>query len=189
MLFERAPLISGKPGNDIKVNMQPVWIYPSFRTVALWTAMAAAGVGLLFLLAKLLRKVRRQVQLMRMSPRERALTELAELMAKDLIRKDRVKDFYLELTMIVRRYIERAHAIRAPEQTTEEFLAAVSRDPRFSREVVAKLKAFLEAADLVKFAAHRPPEPDIRRSTGTAREYIETDAASAAATDQQQANK
>jgi len=112
-----------------------------------------------------------------MSPRERALEELAELMARDLVGKNMVKEFYLELTMIVRRYIERAHAIRAPEQTTEEFLAAVSSDNRFGQEVINRLRLFLEAADLVKFAAYHPESDAISRATETARSYVVTDAA------------
>jgi len=180
VVLERAAPISGKPGIDIKVSLAPVWVYPTFKTVALWVLLAALAAAAVVGLWKLGRKVQRQVRLMRMSPRERALHELAELIARNLIGQNLIKEFYLALTLIVRRYIERAHKVRAPEQTTEEFLAAVSRDRRFSREVVEKLKAFLQAADLVKFAAHRPKEDEITRATGTAREYIETDAAGAA---------
>ena len=112
-----------------------------------------------------------------MSPRERALRELNELLARDLIGHGRVKDFYIELTMVVRRYIERRHAIRAPEQTTEEFLIAVRDDPRFRDDAGRKLGEFLKAADLVKFAAHRPSGEDVNAATSTARRYIEADAA------------
>ena len=100
---------------------------------------------------------------------------LAELLARDLVGQNRVKEFYVELTMVVRRYIERQHAVRAPEQTTEEFLAAAGRDRRFDAETVDRLKAFLEAADLVKFAAYRPPAGTTDTATSTAREYIEED--------------
>jgi hypothetical protein len=103
------------------------------------------------------------------------MLELAALLKRDLIARGDPKEFYLELTMIVRRYIERSHGVRAPEQTTEEFLAAASWDPRFSREVLAKLREFLQAADLVKFAAHRPAPGAAERATDTARDYIETD--------------
>jgi len=177
VVFDTAPVINGKADKDIGVNMTPVWIYPTFKTVSLYLLLGLAVVALIFLAWKLLKRVHRQIRLMRMSPRERALEELAELIKKDLIGKNLVKEFYLEITMIVRRYIERAHSIRAPEQTTEEFLAAVSSDTRFSRDVLKKLKAFLEAADLVKFAAYRPDQDAISNSTETARGYIETDAA------------
>lgn len=177
VVFERVPVIDGQPASDIEDSLTPVRIYPPFKTVLLSLLAAVVLIGLFFLAWKLAGRIRRRIQLARMSPRERALFELEELLGKDLIARHQVKEFYLELTMIVRRYIERAHTIRAPEQTTEEFLAAVSQDTRFSREVVSRLRAFLEAADLVKFAADRPTDSAIRIATQTARDYVETDAA------------
>lgn len=173
--IEFLPPGDGNVPSDINTDIKPVWIYPTFRTVALWTAAGILGIGIIWLVFRLSRRVREEIQLRRMSPRERALKELARLMAKHLPEKDMVKDFYLELTMIVRRYIERRHAIRAPEQTTEEFLEAVTQDRRFSPAVIKTLKEFLEAADLVKFAAHRPGKASIDRSTETARNYIISD--------------
>lgn len=177
LILDTAPVIDGKADKDISASLKPIWIYPPFKTVVLYFFFIILGIAAIYLAWKLMKKLRRQIQLLRMSPKERALEELAELMARDLVGKNLVKEFYLELTMIVRRYIERAHTIRAPEQTTEEFLGAVSSDARFNREVIIRLKAFLEAADLVKFAAYHPDQESIRRATDTARGYVETDAA------------
>lgn len=163
------------PGKEIAAARGPVWIYPGLRGFILYTLMALGLAALGYLIWRLIRKVRRAVKLRRMSPRERALFELAELMARDLVGHHRVKEFYFELTMIVRAYIERAHAIRAPEQTTEEFLAAVSSDARFSRDVVRKLREFMQAADLVKYAGIQPTPASVDTATSTARNYIETD--------------
>ena len=176
MVFDTTPPVIGKPANDINDSMSPAWICPSFRTIAAWVAGILLAVALLYGLWRLGKKIHRQVKLMRMSPKERALFELQELMEKDLPSKQLVKEFYVELTMIVRRYIERAHSVRAPEQTTEEFLSAVSSDSRFSRETVAKLRQFLQAADLVKFAAYTPESDAVTEAAGTAKEYIVTDA-------------
>lgn len=175
--FEATPPIAGKPAEDIETVLNPLWVYPSFKTVAMYVLLGLLAIVIAILIWRLSRRIHHQIKLMRMSPKERALYELSSLLAKDLITKNLVKEFYLELTMIVRRYIERSHSIRAPNQTTEEFLAAVANDPRFSEDVLARLKAFLEAADLVKFAAYRPSIDIIGRATDTAREYIEKDAA------------
>ena len=78
--------------------------------------------------------------------------------------------------MIVRRYIERQHSIRAPEQTTQEFLDAIAGNPHFNRDTVRKLRDFLMAADLVKFAGYAPDTDTVDQSVTTARVYIETDA-------------
>ncbi len=179
IVLDVTPTTDADPGTDIHDAMDPVWIRPPFREVAGYALLVLGIAALAVLLWKLAGRLHRQVKLMRMSPRERALKELAILLGKDLIHKKQVKAFYLELTMIVRRYIERAHKVRAPEQTTEEFLAAVTDDPQFSREVVTRLKDFLQAADLVKFAAYNPSDRDIDSATTTARSYIEQDAAEA----------
>jgi len=175
VVLQTRPLLQDDAGEDVQVDLSPVRVYPAPETLALYSLLAILGLGTIVLAVLLLRRIHRTAKQRRLSARERALKELAVLIAKDLIGQDRTKDFYVELTMIVRRYVERAHAVRAPEQTTEEFLLAVSDDPRFSAEVVRRLRAFLEAADLVKFAAHRPDRPAVDGSIRTAREYIETD--------------
>jgi hypothetical protein len=176
IVLDAAPIIKGTPGKDIMGPRSPVPIRPGLKTIAGYLlgllAIGAIGYGIWWAA----RHLHRAVKLRRMSPRERALHELADLLARDLVGRDQIKDFYFELTMIVRAYIERAHAIRAPEQTTEEFLLAVSRDPRFSPDVVGRLRTFLQAADKVKYAAYRPDQPTVNQALSTAQTYIETDA-------------
>lgn len=176
LVLSSEPVVKGDPGSSLAAVRSPVHVYPGLGSVLLYLVIAAGLGALGVLLWWAARRIHREVRLRRMSPRERALHELAELLARDLVSKDRVKDFYFELTMIVRAYIERAHAIRAPEQTTEEFLVAVSQDPRFSPAVITRLRAFLQAADLVKYAAYRPDKESVDQSLATARTYVETDA-------------
>jgi len=175
LLFQAVGIAKGSPGATIHDIANPAWIYPPVKTVALWALSIVGTAGAIYLLWWLSRRIHKAIKLRRMSPRERALYELSELLAHDLIGKQKIKEFYMELTMIVRRYIERAHAIRAPEQTTEEFLVAVTRNPGFTREVVTKLKIFLQTSDLVKFAAYRPERKIIDQTLSTARDYIDTD--------------
>lgn len=156
-------------------EVNPRWVRPETRTILIWIGAGVLGVALLVLLWKLVSRVKEEVALRRMSPKERAMRELATLLRRDLIHSNQVKEFYFELTMIVRRYIERQHGVRAPEQTTEEFLSAVSTDTRFTADVISRLRAFLQAADLVKYAAYNPDAEGIGKATETATDYIEHD--------------
>ena len=108
-----------------------------------------------------------------MSPIERAWAELQRLLSRNLPGKGLYKDFYVELTMVVRRYIERTHGIHAPEQTTQEFLLAAAKHPLFKREVLAQLQTFLESADLVKFAGQEATLAMAEDATQKAKRYIE----------------
>lgn len=105
------------------------------------------------------------------TPRELASRELDALLAQHLAERD-VKQFYVELTGVVRRYIERTTGVHAPEQTTEEFLNEISRRGTFANEEGRRLRSFLESADLVKFAAHQPREGDIGQSVDRARAFV-----------------
>lgn len=161
--------------DSINDRLKPLWIYPSGKEIAIFVLIIAVSVVVAWLLLRLLKGLHREAQLRRMSPKERAMKELEILLAKHLPSKALFKEFYIELTMIVRRYIERKHEIHAPEQTTEEFLAAISSDSRFSQEVLHTLKEFLESADLVKFAAYHPEQGSVDGAIDTARTYISID--------------
>ncbi len=168
------PVIAAPKVADIR---GPRRVMPSWRMLlrrAAGWALLAAGAWLAW---RLIRRLRRFWRLRQMSPRQRALYELEQLLSSRLRAAGRQKEFFAALSLIVRRYIERAHAIRAPEQTTEEFLTAVAADARFDPAVLAKLSEFLRNADLVKFAAWQPDDPVAARAVQTAREYIETDGA------------
>ena len=91
-------------------------------------------------------------RLPRSSPRRRWRLLLAE----NLPGRGLVKEFYLRLTGIVRQYVEDTTGIRAPEQTTEEFLRDMRSSAAFPPERSVRLAEFLEAADLVKYAGQQP---------------------------------
>jgi hypothetical protein len=92
-------------------------------------------------------------------------------MGSELARKD-VKAFYVELTGIVRRYIEQTKGLRAPEQTTEEFLQEATVARLFADDERRRLQEFLETADLVKYAALRPLSHDLADSVARAKAFM-----------------
>lgn len=155
---------------------QPAYIAPTPTEILRWVAIALAALALLFACVLLARKLKRKIEVMRMSPVERARYELEQLLAKDLPAKGQYKAFYFAITSIIRTYIERQHGIRAPELTTPEFLQAATTRPAFSPAVVEQLQAFLEAADLVKFAAWTPTQRAIEETIETAQQYLAEDA-------------
>jgi len=127
----------------------------------------------------------RAAQALLLSPREKAQLELQKLWNSGLAGRD-AKLYYVELTGIVRRYIEVTTGVRAPEQTTEEFLYEISRNDTFAPDERRRLKNFLEAADLVKFAAHRPRPEDVEASYERAMEFVGCEHSNAVLDDQPQ---
>ena len=150
----------------------------SWKLVGICAAILAGLAALVASAYLIIRKIKLMVKIHRMSPIERALYELDELLKKGLPGRGFYKDFYVELTMVVRRYIERRHAVRAPNLTTEEFLRAAQANAAFSPEAIAELKRFLESADMVKFAGVEATPQMADSATGKAKDYLTTDNAS-----------
>jgi len=119
----------------------------------------------------LVRYVVRRVKEHRMSPIERAWVELDRLLKKGLPGRGRYKDFYVELTMVVRRYVQRKYGIKAPHLTTEEFFEEIGARGMKSED----LKKFLESADLVKFAGVQATPEMADEATDSARGYLKGD--------------
>ncbi|TWT40885.1 hypothetical protein RAS1_35700 [Phycisphaerae bacterium RAS1] len=108
-----------------------------------------------------------------------AMRCLKELEAAGLVERGEARDYYYRLTEIVRAYVERKFALAAPEKTTEEFLTLISRDRGRLPYEADKLRAFLEACDMVKYAALQPRREDADAALQTARAFVNATAAAA----------
>lgn len=84
-----------------------------------------------------------------------ALARLEALRQQKLWQADRAKEYHIELTDIVRQYLEQQFGIMALEQTTDEITYAMERQG-IDRALIADLRKVLLLADLVKFAKARP---------------------------------
>jgi len=100
-----------------------------------------------------------------------ALQALQRLEEQNLIGQQQIDAFYVQLSAILRRYIEWRFRLRAPEQTTEEFLAAALISDGLTTHRDA-LRAFLQHCDLVKFARHEPTSDDMQRTFDSAKTFV-----------------
>ena len=165
---EKRESVTGEMEADPRRDLPPLtWKLAGMIALAL-----AAAAGLAAILWKAGKLAFRKVREHYMSPIERARAELGRLLDAKLPQQGRYKDFYVELTMVVRRYIQRKYGVKAPHLTTEEFL-------REAKDVCAKageeLKEFLESADMVKFAGVAATIEMTDEATRRAKEYLEGD--------------
>lgn len=123
----------------------PLWLY------------FAAGVAVLAVIVLLIwwwivrrrRKPEEPVDLR--DPWEIAFEELALLQGKNYPVAGEFKQFYIELTEIVRAYLQRIYRMPVLDMTTYEFLTAIVQED-IEEDLYNRLKAFLDFGDLVKFA-------------------------------------
>ncbi len=106
-----------------------------------------------------------------------ALQALEELSPAKWFAERRVREFYYRLSEVLRAYIERKFGLHAPEMTTEEFLGMLARDSSALPYDAYRLRQFLEACDLVKYAALEPQVGDAEQAVSTARAFVHTTAA------------
>lgn len=102
-----------------------------------------------------------------------ALEALQRLQQQDLITQKRIEEFYVQLSDILRRYVEWRFGLRAPEQTTEEFLAVALATGGLIATHRELLSDFLQHCDLVKFARYQPSPDDMQQAWESARVFVE----------------
>jgi len=166
--------------DDLEAIQGPVALPKPRSWTLLWTVAACSCLAVVALSIWLVRRQKASQPERALTPRELAYLELQQILEAELSERD-VKAFYVELTGVVRRYIERTTGIHAPEQTTEEFLREIGSSGVFVADERERLASFLESADLVKFAAHEPTTDDIEESFTRAKLFIGLETQGAAA--------
>jgi hypothetical protein len=100
-----------------------------------------------------------------------AINKLKELRDRKLWQHDQVKEYYVELSDIVREYLEKRYIIKTHEKTTDEILAGL-RHIDISNENRNKLKQILTLADLAKFAKEKPLPAENEASFDMAVDFV-----------------
>jgi hypothetical protein len=102
-----------------------------------------------------------------------ALRALARLEHAPRTTPAQIEAFYVDLSQVLRVYLERRFGLRAPERTTEEFLRELDAGDQLARDHRGALQQFLQRCDLVKFAAQVPDEAAHRSTFQLALAFVE----------------
>jgi hypothetical protein len=142
-----------------------LWLYVSVGAVAL----GAGGIGA-FLFWR--RRRLTPATVVTKAAHEVAYEELETLLAERLVERGERKGFYVQLSSILRHYIENRFSLRAPERTTEEFLADLRATDVLMPAHKDLLKEFLEHCDMVKFAEHSPTNDEIQKTFDACKRFV-----------------
>jgi hypothetical protein len=143
-----------------------------------WIGLAILALILAFILYLIFRKKKEKIELENLiPPYDLAMQRLGKLDEKLLWQAGKVKQYYIELTDIIRTYIERELNIPALESTTDELMETIKDFNKIKtldlpKETVNNLQKLLREADLVKFAKHKPNEKDIEEHRGDTESII-----------------
>ena len=144
------------------IDGQPWWV---------WTTICIlVVVGLTVLLTVLLKPKRHERAPPPAKPWVLAESAIHRLRGRLPLPADEV---FVELTDIIRRYIEAVYTIRATESTTPEFLREINREgSELFTEHRLLLTDFLTAADMVKFARLESSQSQIEDTMKLAMKFI-----------------
>jgi hypothetical protein len=106
-------------------------------------------------------------------PWDRALARLEALRGRAVNTEAEVQAYYVEVSSIVRDYLEDRFRVRAPEMTTEEFLAAAATEQHLTEAHRLLLSQFLLHCDLVKFAHGRSTALDRAGLIASAERFVQ----------------
>ncbi|MFH0947787.1 MAG: BatD family protein [Elusimicrobiota bacterium] len=93
-------------------------------------------------------------------PYEYIISELQKLQSSNLIEEGKIKEFFIQLSFIVRVYVSKIFAVDILDMTTAETLKTL-RKKDADRKFLLQLQDFLETSDLVKFAKYVPDKKEV----------------------------
>ena len=143
---------------DIKgVYKAPIWWWGIFRWVLLAVLLAGVGVAGYYLITYLQRRkleeAGNEVVTEPLRPAEEvALEKLDAIKEKKIWQQGQVKEYYTQLTDVVREYIARRFEVSSVEQTSDETLRDIRPLLSERKDLYDQLRKMLTLADLVKFA-------------------------------------
>ena len=146
-------------GTDIRDIRGPLSIPRSWLVIGLWVlALALAAGGGYWLAHRARRRATDEGPVSEGPPRpahEIAYEALGWLESSTLLRQGRIKEYYIEVSDIIRRYLEGRYGIRALEMTSREVLHQLE-GAEVGPDIHWRFASFFEQCDLVKFAKYRP---------------------------------
>jgi len=107
-----------------------------------------------------------------LTPMETAIEELETLKNKDYLDKELWKEFYIELTFIIKKFYEEYYFIHLKESTTEEILPTM-------KEVIPKkeykfFKTLFTSSDFIKFAKQESNKKRCESDFSSVEEILKT---------------
>lgn len=159
-------------GDDLKPPLGPLGALsvddpPRWPWLGAGLALALAGIALSVVFWRLRARGKNR------SAYEIALARLAELEARPRPGAEAMDSFFVEISDLVRRYLEDRFALHAPELTTEEFLEVASSSPDLTLDDRRFLQNFLGNADQVKFARLVPAEDEVETVLSAVRSFLQ----------------
>jgi hypothetical protein len=166
------------PQGDIKDVKPPIgapWKFEDFLPfLIVLTTLVAALLGYWYYR----RKKRQRAEVLALTkpsipPTQAALKALHLLEDKKLWQQGKIKEYYSEVTEIIRRFLEDQYGLLALESTSDEIMEQLKLLPD-AQTLLKQFLSFFTTADLVKFAKYHPTTTEHENELRWAYEIVRT---------------
>lgn len=138
-------------------------------TILWWVVSIAAVIIIAYFLYRFVIK-QKTMTVPSLSLKELTLQQINEL--EESKRYDgHLKEYYADLSIILRRFIGAYYGFSALDKTSNEILALL-KPKKLSREVLSEIQLILTKSDMVKFAKSTPPMSEVFEITAQARDVV-----------------
>lgn len=140
---------------EIKGNIHVGYNFREILPYILMLLIIAAIIYMGYYFWKKQKPRKKKVFIPSIPPFDMAMQNLKKLDKTQLLKEGNVKEYYVRLTDILRRYIEDEHHIPALESTTDEIMSSIYQID-LNSETRDKIRELLKESDFVKFAKYQP---------------------------------
>ena len=145
-----------KPIIEVEKSPSQWWKYMLYTLLVLGIV---AGLIYWFLWRK--KPLSEEEQIALLPPYDRAKLALKKLEESDYLKQDALKEYYSELTQIVRKYLDEKVYDHSMESTTDQLISRLrllkdGNQIDLSKDTIKNIESILKRADLVKFAKSKP---------------------------------
>jgi hypothetical protein len=174
------------PIDTTKVKKYPIksiktepYVFDDFKLYIylLIAALLVIGFWVYWFVIRKKKEVEEKPTFVALAPYDEAMYKLNQLDEKLLWQNNKVKEYYSELTDIIRAYIERELKVPALEKTSDEIIETLNdfhdaNTINTTKANIKKLRDLFQEADLVKFAKSKPLAPEIEEDRKDAEEIV-----------------
>jgi hypothetical protein len=159
------------------IQAEPI-VFDDYKKYVWYGIIALLIIGIILYFAfRKKKEEKEEVLIPSIPPYEEAIQKFHELDEKLLWQNNQVKEYYSELTDIIRAFIERELKVPALESTTDELIETLtdfndSDSISTTKETIKKLRDLLREADFVKFAKSKPLSEQIELNRKEAEEVV-----------------
>jgi len=163
--LEISPLFNPKENEQLKDIIE---IFSFLKWLKILIALLI--IFIIYFIYKKLRKKNKTFQDISLSTDTRTPYQIAMDEIEKLTEEMNVKEFYSQISEIIRSYLEKEFIINATKMTTLDIIKNIKT--QFTIEIAKKIREVLENSDLAKFAKYEFERTQMREDKETAKEII-----------------